>query len=306
MKLVLLAAQISKEFNDYLLQNNFEIDTDFLNLEKQKNAIGIVTSTKLNIDKNFIDNAANLKWVARLGSGMEIIDCEYAASKKIKCFSSPAGIANAVAEHAIGMLLNLQKNIVKSHNEIINEKWLREANRGVELEGKTIGIIGFGHTGQAFAKKLSVFGCNVLVYDKYKTIEPQDYFTIASLQDIYSNVEIVSYHVPLNTETDNMYDANLFANKHILINTSRGKVCSTNNIIAAIENNKLVGLCLDVLDFEKKEAFNKTDFKKIAHLRQATERYKVPMIMTPHIAGYSHNAINKMSKELILQIESLV
>jgi D-3-phosphoglycerate dehydrogenase / 2-oxoglutarate reductase len=150
-----------------------------------------------------------------------------------------------------------------------------------------------------------VFGCTILVYDKYKKIEPQDYYKIGNLQDIYNKAEIVSYHVPLNSETENMYSSNLFINKHILINTSRGKVCSTNNIIDGIENYKISGLCIDVLDFEKKEGFNKSDFEKIAQLHQAAERCKIPIIITPHIAGYSYNAIVKMSRELIEQLKQI-
>jgi D-3-phosphoglycerate dehydrogenase / 2-oxoglutarate reductase len=298
MKLVLVAAQISASFQDYLIANNFELDTDFNNAQKQQKAIGIITSTKLKIDKIFLDNCTQLKWIARLGSGMEIIDVAYAHTKNIYCCSAPAGIANAVAEHVIGMLISVQKNIIVAHHQVANSQWIREPNRGTELESSTIGIIGFGHTGQALAHKLSVFGCTVLVYDKYKTIAPSPHYTIATLQDIYQQCNIVSYHVPLTTETNNMYDANNYALPHILINTSRGLVCSTNKILEAIANKKITALCLDVLDAEEKNTFAPAEFERINLLRQ------VPHVITPHIAGYSKNAINKMSTELQVQLQN--
>jgi D-3-phosphoglycerate dehydrogenase / 2-oxoglutarate reductase len=296
MKLILVAANISDGFQQYLLHNNFELDTDYNNTEKQQKAVGIITSTKLNIDKQFVDNCTQLKWIARLGSGMEIIDVDYCKTKNIYCCSAPAGIANAVAEHIIGMLISLQKNIVVAHNQVANKQWIREPNRGLEIEGSAIGIIGFGNTGQAVAHKLSVFGCKILVYDKYKTIPNSNKYTIATLSELYNNCDIVSYHVPLNTETQNMYDAQKFAKPHILINTSRGLVCSTQKIIEGITSKKITALCLDVLDAEEKMPFSETDFEQINTMR------KVPHIITPHIAGYTYNAIFKMCQELMLQL----
>jgi D-3-phosphoglycerate dehydrogenase / 2-oxoglutarate reductase len=293
---VLLAANISDSFSSFLLAHNCTLSTDYTNPAAIAEAQGIVTSTKLIIDAAFLANAPQLKWIARLGSGMEIIDLQLCHQKNIFCCSSPAGIANAVAEHCIAMIIGLQKNIISSAQEVQQHLWIREPNRGWELQGKTLGIIGFGHTGAAFAHKLSVFDCTVLAFDPHKIINHQTAQS-ATLEQIYKQADVVSYHVPYNAQTDNYYYANLFAKPHILINTSRGGVAHTSAILQGFAQGNLIAACLDVLDFEQQNPFTQESKNLLDQL------HLYPCIITPHIAGYSHNAIQKMCAELQQQLQ---
>jgi D-3-phosphoglycerate dehydrogenase / 2-oxoglutarate reductase len=299
MHKVLIAAAISAEFQQFLNQQNCICITDDFSAETIASVHGIITSTKLKIDKQFIDQATQLQWIARLGSGLEIIDTQYAATKNIYCCSSPAGIANAVAEHVIALLINLQKNIVRSANQVQQYQWIREPNRGWELEGKTFGIIGFGHTGTAVADKLAVFNCNVIAYDKYKDVQ---HATAASctLDYLYAHADVVSYHLPQNAETIGYYQASLFAKQHILINTSRGAIAPTANILAGLQSKQLWCAGLDVLDFENNYPFCALEQQQLQTLLD------YGCIITPHIAGYSFNAIQKMSAELVNQLKQQV
>jgi D-3-phosphoglycerate dehydrogenase / 2-oxoglutarate reductase len=245
-----------------------------------------------------------LKWIARLGSGMEIIDLKYCAANGIKCFSSPKGIANAVAEHAVGMLLSLQHRIQTSCEEIKHQKWNREANRGYEIENLTLGIIGYGHTGQAFAKKMSVFVKRIIAFDKYKKNFQDQYVDAVSLEELKHQADIISLHLPLSEETFHYYDAEFVSSikqSHVLINTSRGAIANTQDIVNGFKSGKIVGACLDVLEEEKNIATVISDEHSIVQ-----ELLKYPVIITPHIAGYSYNAIEKMSEELKLQIENIL
>lgn len=259
--------------------------------------IGIITSNKLVISKELIDAAPALKWVGRMGSGMEIIDVEYAKTKGIYCCNSPEGNCNAVGEHAIGMLLSLIRKIPFSRNEMINEIWQREQNRGTELEGKTIGIIGFGHTGSSFAKKLKGFDVNIIAYDKYHPENiPSAIEHCNDLERIYELSDIISFHVPIQTDTVNYFDNN-FCNKmkkpFILINTARGQIVNTESLYNGLKNGKIIGACLDVFEQEPPSNDHKY-FKKIISMQQ--------VITTPHIAGYTHEALYKMSKVLCTKI----
>lgn len=262
---------------------------------------GIITSTRLQINRSLIDAAPDLQWIGRMGSGMEVIDLAYAAKRGIACYSSPEGNRNAVAEHALGMLLSLNKKIIKSNNEVKNGLWLREENRGVELEGKTIGIIGYGHTGSSFARKLYGFDVNVLVYDKYLSdVVPKYMEECRGLDKIFAEADIVSFHVPLQHDTIH-YLNNDFVEKmekpFILVNTSRGRVVDTKALYDGLLSGKISGACLDVWEEEPIAAMSaemKTYMDKIAGLPQ--------VIITPHIAGYSVEALYKMSKVLLDKI----
>ena len=219
-------------------------------MEILKDCDGLVTSTRLLIDKEIIDAAPELKFIGRMGSGMEIIDVPYAKSKGIACYSSPEGNRNAVAEHALGMLLALNKKIIKSNNEVREGIWKREDNRGVELEGKTIGIIGFGNTGGAFAKVLSGFDVNTLVYDKYNRGNTPSYVKECdTLEEIFEQADIISFHVPLTNKTVHYMDKTFVERMRkpfILINTSRGKVVDTEALSDGLSAGKISGACLDV------------------------------------------------------------
>lgn len=262
---------------------------------------GVITSTRLLLDRELIDRAPMLQWIGRMGSGMEIIDIEHAAVRRIKCVSSPEGNSNAVAEHALGMLLSLTKRILIGHNEVVNGQWLRDENRGTELEGKTIGIIGFGNTGQSFARKLQGFDMNILAYDKYCKNDNLSYVTVCPhLEPVYAEADIVSFHVPLLPETYHYFNEGFIgrmAKPFVLINTSRGNVVDTEVLLGGLMSGKVTGACLDVIEGEplqKMPAHQKTVFDKILKFPQT--------IATPHIAGYSYEAVYKMSAVLLSKI----
>ena len=265
---------------------------------------GIVIRSRIKLDKDLLDAAKNLRFVSRAGAGMENIDVHYAKMLGIQCFNAPEGNRDAVAEHAIGMLLSLFNHINTADMEVRMGLWQREENRGVELLGRTVGIIGYGNTGQALAKRMEGFGVLAYAYDKYEKGFSSDLIIETNMESIFQEAEVVSLHVPLTLETYHMVNDEFFEklnNPIYLINTSRGAVVDTDALVRAIESGKVLGACLDVLEFEK---FN---FEQIENEEFPTAlQYLIDspkVILTPHVAGWTQESNAKIAHVLAEKIQ---
>ena len=264
---------------------------------------GIIIRSRFPIDKTFLDKATQLKFIGRVGAGLENIDCNYAESKGITLIAAPEGNRNAVGEHALGMLLALLNKFQKANNEIKNGKWLREENRGWELDGKTVGIIGYGNMGKSFAKKLRGFDCNVICYDILPDKGDENAKQV-TLVDFFRQADIVSLHTPQTPQTEKMINAefiNSFAKSFWFLNTARGKSVVTDDLVYALQNGKVLGAGLDVLEYEK-ASFE--DFFSDGQM-PASFKYLLDadnVILTPHIAGWTLESKEKLAQIIVDKI----
>ncbi|XOV93658.1 MAG: NAD(P)-dependent oxidoreductase [Bacteroidota bacterium] len=262
---------------------------------------GIIVRSKTRIDKELIDLATNLQFVARAGAGIDNVDYKEISERNIKLVNAPEGNRDALGEHTIGMLLTLLHKIHIANFEVKKGAWHREANRGWELRGKTVGIYGFGYMGSAFAKKLRGFDCNVIVYDKYKTGLSNDFINQVDLKTFQKETEILSLHVPLTSETKYLFDEyylDQFPNLRILLNTARGEILSLRALESLLENSRLIGVGLDVLENEKIHQLN-TEEQNIFNKLAARDN----VIMTPHIAGWTFESYKRINEVLVSKLQ---
>jgi D-3-phosphoglycerate dehydrogenase len=311
---VLFVDSVHPILEERLSALNYVCDFDY---QSSKQAIetkisqyqGLVIRSRFPIDKTFIDLATNLKFIARSGAGLENIDVAYASQKGIKVFNSPEGNMNAVGEHCVGMLLMLFNQLKKGDDEVRKGIWDREGNRGLELSGKTVGIIGYGNMGKALAKKLQGFDCKVLAYDKYKSVLRQaqdDNINVAEvdLPILLEEIDILSIHLPLSEETHyyvNKALINQVKKPFYLINTARGNNVCIADLVEGLKSGKVLGACLDVLEYETKsfETINNKDLPSdFQYLIQAQN-----VILSPHVAGWTHESYIKLSSFLADKIE---
>jgi D-3-phosphoglycerate dehydrogenase / 2-oxoglutarate reductase len=296
---------------DQLEQAGFVNHKDFTSSKEEIEAKiqdyqGIVIRSRFKIDKTFIDKATNLQFIARVGAGLESIDCDYAESKNIALIAAPEGNRNAVAEHSLGMILSLFNNLNQADAEIRSGHWNRESNRGHELDGKTVGIIGYGNMGKAFAKKLRGFEVEVLCYDIQENVGDANAKQV-SFAEFQKKVDVLSLHLPWTPETDKMVNAEFiygFAKPIWIINTSRGKNIVTADLVSALQSKKVLGAGLDVLEYEKlsfetlfQEATTPEAFQYLLNAKN--------VILTPHIAGWTVESHERLAQVIVDKIKAL-
>ena len=275
-------------------------------LKKISSYTGIIVRSKTNLDKEFFEAAKSLKFIGRAGAGLDLIDLGLVKEKGIKIVNAPEGNRDALAEHCMGMLLCLMNKMHTADRDIRDGKWEREANRGYEIMGKTIGLIGYGYMGQAFAKRLSSFGCKVLAYDKYKIDYSDQYAEEASLQQIFEETDILSLHIPLTSETYGMLNLDFFnkfkKNIH-LINAARGEILPLTDLKYLLKSGKVLSAALDVLEYEKVMEPSKVEKEAISHLKASNS-----VLFTPHVGGWTYESYEKISMVLyrkILELSSI-
>ncbi|PWA11697.1 2-hydroxyacid dehydrogenase [Flavobacterium laiguense] len=267
---------------------------------------GIVIRSRFKIDQQFLDKATNLQFIARVGAGLESVDCEYATSKNIALIAAPEGNCNAVAEHTLGMILSLFNKLNIADSEIRSGEWNREKNRGYELDGKTVGIIGYGNMGKSFAKKLRGFEVEVLCYDIKENVGDANAKQV-SLQELQQKTDVLSLHIPWTPETDKMVNSdfiNAFAKDIWIINTSRGKNIVTADLVTAMQSGKVLGAGLDVLEYEK------LSFETLFQDKNTPEAFQYlldgrKVILTPHIAGWTYESHEKLAQVIVDKIKAL-
>lgn len=288
-----------------LLEKNFILEEDFTSsydevCQKIENYDGIIIRSRIPLDKNFLEKAKNLKFIARVGAGMENIDIPVAEKLGIQLINSPEGNRDSVAEHVVGMLLILMNRLFIASQEVKKGIWLREENRGDELLGKTVGLIGYGNMGKATAKRLSGFGCKVIFHDILPNLS-DEFATQVSLDELKEKAKVLSLHIPLTEETHYLIDGNFISemkNDFYFVNTARGKNVETKSLVEALKSGKVKGACLDVLEYEKSSFENLESENEDLNYLLSSEK----AIVTPHIAGWTHQSKEKLAQVIVDKI----
>lgn len=286
---------------DYFSDYNYQDYLDCIG-----NYTGVIIRSKIILDQPILQAAKNLKFIGRVGAGMENIDVEYAKSLGISCLNSPEGNRDAVAEHALGMILALRNHLVRVNAEVRQGVWKREENRGFEMKGKTLAIIGYGNMGKAFAQRLKGFEMNVIAYDKYLNSFSDSNATEVDLEAVFNSADIVSFHVPLTDETRYMFDKNWISKMQkpfYLINTARGPVVNTADLLEEIDKGKILGAALDVLEFEGFSFENLNVNEMPSSFKKLLASDKV--LLSPHIAGWTIESNIKLSSFIADKVEAL-
>lgn len=293
-----------EQLNTLGFQNEEDYVSDKVSIEKKiAEYQGLIIRSRFPVDQQFLDAAKNLKFIGRVGAGLENIDVEYAEKKGIRLFSAPEGNRNSVGEHTLGMLLSLFNKLNKADREIRKGTWNREGNRGVELDGKTVGIIGYGNMGKAFAKKLRGFECEVLCYDIKKNVGNQDARQVG-LKELQKKIEVLSLHTPQTILTFNMVDVtfiNAFEKNIWLLNTARGKTVVTKDLVTALKSGKVCGAGLDVLEYEK------NSFEALFSANEIPEAFQYlihaeNVLLSPHVAGWTVESKEKLAQTIVDKI----
>ncbi|OCA68569.1 hydroxyacid dehydrogenase [Chryseobacterium artocarpi] len=290
---------------EQLLAKNFILEEDFTSTydevcNKINNYDGIIIRSRIPLDKNFLEKGKNLKFIARVGAGMENIDIPVAESLGIQLINSPEGNRDSVAEHVVGMLLVIMNRLFIASQEVKNGIWKREENRGDELLGKTVGLIGYGNMGKATAKRLSGFGCKVIFHDILPNLA-DEFATQVTLDELKQSAEVLSLHIPLTSETHYLIDEEFISgmkNDFYFVNTARGKNVKTKSLVEALKSGKVKGTCLDVLEYEKSSFENlETENEDLKYLLESEKA-----IVTPHIAGWTHQSKEKLAQFIVDKI----
>ena len=294
------------QLNDLGYQN----DEDYTSskeevIAKIHNYDGFIIRSRFSIDKAFLDKATNLKFIGRVGAGLENIDCDYAESLNIELIAAPEGNRNAVGEHSLGMLLSLFNKLNKADKEVRNGKWLREENRGIELDGRTVGLIGYGNMGKSFAKKLRGFDVEVLCYDIKPNVGDANCKQV-SLEELQEKSDVLSLHIPQTALTQNMINADLingFKKSFWLINTARGKSVVTKDLVSALKNGKILGAGLDVLEYEKASFENLFSDDKMPEAFQYLINSE-NVLLSPHVAGWTVESKERLAQTIVDKIKA--
>jgi D-3-phosphoglycerate dehydrogenase len=299
------------QLNDLGFQNDEDYTSSKEEIEAKIHLYdGFIIRSRFSIDKKILDKATNLKFIGRVGAGLENIDCNYARSLNIELIAAPEGNRNAVGEHSLGMLLSLFNKLNKADKEVRNGKWLREDNRGIELDGKTIGLIGYGNMGKSFAKKVRGFDVEVLCYDLKPNISDENCRQV-SLVELQEKATVLSLHTPeteLTKNSINTHFINGFKNNFWLINTARGTSVVTNDLVASLKSGKILGAGLDVLEYEKSSFENLFKKETASNEVEMPEAFKYlinseNVILSPHVAGWTVESKEKLAQTIVNKIK---